>query len=189
VPPSSFKWLQDTLDGANDVVVSIPSGSATGLRVASYVEGAATLAVEDDATTWTIPASAQANPAVVVLANPTLSAQTVTVSFYQVLSRPEAQPEPVTEATPDESEPDVVAEAVAETEPDATLPDAASPEGTRETVAPEVVPGDAAGAETDGGGGGTCSMTPSAGPGAFALLLASLGLVICRRLRAPRPIA
>ena len=176
VPPSSFKWLEDTIAGTADLRVSIPAGSATGLRVATYVQGASTLAHADDPTTWTVAGADLANPLVVAVANPTLTAQTVTVTFRVVPPQPEPEPEAVEEPAPEgiEPEPDAV---VGEVAPDAAAEIAADTAPTDDTA----LEADATGAETGEGGGGGCALAPVAAPGALPLLLAALALVARRR--------
>jgi len=179
VPPSSYRWLQGVVPTPGALAVSIPADAKVGLRVATYVEGASTLATEIDVTTFTVEADALANPVVVVIANPTLTSQTVTVSFNQNLARPEPedepQPEPIVEVvepSPDSTTYDGVA-------PDATTPDTTTPE-----VATADVTDDASvDAEPNDGAGGGCAIEEIASPGALPLLLSALALLLVRRVR------
>lgn len=180
VPPSSYRWLQGVVPTPGALAVSIPADAKVGLRVASYVEGASVAATAIDATTFTVEAEALANPVVVVVANPTLTAQTVTVTFDQVLARPEPEDEPqpeqvveVVEPTPDTTTPDTgTPPDPSEVEGDTTAPDTATPDGTGDVSVD---------AEPDDGTGGGCSIETIATPGALPLLLSALGLLLLRR--------
>jgi hypothetical protein len=180
VPPSSYRWLQGLAPADRDLTVSIPSGSDVGLRVASYVAGASTLASRDDPATWTLPAAALAAPVVVLIANPTLAAATVEVTFRQAVAA-EPEPEPQPEIAPD----------VVEPTPDLATADSALPEVGADAIGPDAPAESDLGAtddlgatvETDDAGSGACAYAAAATPGALPLLLSALVLLLAHRRR------